>query len=132
MPSDKTTEPTSVPVPQNEKITLAARSFAAYYQKVTASFSKNMENPVAVFTGTGEDKAMTTLHGNNKSVIVPTGGNSSIFLKFEYSKNGERGPFHDAKYVNKPGQTGPLWTITSEDATDNDSNDSYFFILDPS
>lgn len=130
MPCDKTSNPASVPVPQNESITLAARSHASHFQKVTVSFSENMSSPVAVFTGTGEDAAMKA--DGKTSVRVPTGGNSSIFLKFEYSSHGEGGPFQDAKYVCKPVASGVLWTITSEDATDTDDNDTYFYLIDPS
>ena len=116
----------SIAVSKNYTIHLTCLAHAAYHQKVTASFKSDFSSPVAVFTGTGENVAMTSNGATH--VSVGTGSNTKLYAKFEFSKDGTT--FQDAVKVLPPVFTYPVTTTTSEDSVDSDDNDSYFLVID--
>lgn len=124
MSGTSASNPVAVNVTQNHTIYLSCLAHAGYQQKVTASFNADLSNPVAVFTGTGENVPMTS---NGVTLVsVPTGGQQQLYVLFQFSSgNG----YQNAPRVN-PVPNGAVTQITSEDSTDNDDNDSYFLLVD--
>lgn len=101
-------------------------SHAAYYQRVTISYQIRGESYSTIFSGTGEDVPMTDSDGQTTYELVSYRTGYSISCLFEYSTNGETGPFSKA-VVQEPiivqnGDTTTI-TVTSEDSTDHDDND---------
>lgn len=120
------TNPVAVDVSQNHTVYLSCLAHAAYQQKVTASFNADLSNPVATFTGSGENVLMNAAAGQT-TVSVPTGAKQQLYVLFQFSSgNG----FQNAVRVCQPVKAGAVTQVTSEDATDNDDNDSYFLLVD--
>jgi hypothetical protein len=131
MACTSTTNPAQISVKAGTNLHITCLSFAGFYQQVILSFNQNMSNPVGTFTGTGENKPMSA---SGQSVLkVPTGSNTNLYAKFNFSTNGAQGPFQAAS-VCAPVVLGnppdPVFTtVTSEDSSDNDDNDSYLTIV---
>lgn len=125
MPSTPAPNPVAVDVSQNHTVYLSCLAHAGYQQKVTASLNADLSNPVAVFTGSGENVPMTS--GGQAMVSVPTGAKQQLYVLFQFSSgNG----FQNAVRVSQPAKAGAVTQIVSEDSTDNDDNDSYFLLVD--
>lgn len=117
--------PVALTVSQNHTIYLSCLAHAAYQQKVIASFNGDLSNPVAVFTGSGENVLMTTSNGQTVAT-VPTGANQRLYVLFQFSPGGG---FQNAVRVCQPQTAGVVTQVSSEDSIDNDDNDSYFFLV---
>lgn len=128
-----TTNPAPISVDANTTLYVSCVAHAAFYQQVILSFNQNMSSPVATFLGSGEGVPM--LNNGQGLATIPTGTNTKLFAQFNFSKSGSQGPFQPAGTVCKPIVQGSapnpvITSVTSEDATDNDDNDSYLTIID--
>lgn len=129
-----TTNPASISVEANSSLHIFSVAHAAFYQQVILSFDSNMSNPIATFMGSGEGVPMTLPNGE-KFITIATGSNTALYAQFNYSTSGSEGTFVPAVVVCAPivvGQApGPVMiSVTSEDYTDNDDNDTYLTIID--
>ncbi len=120
--------PLPVPVPAGAQVHLNCVSNASYFQRVTLSWPNNS----AVFAGTGENVPMKLNNGQTTLVFGPAEDDFDLSARFEYSTTGPAGPFHLASMsplsVGRRGPFSIVWAA-SEDATDNDHNDSYLTVV---
>jgi hypothetical protein len=123
------TNPVQIPINGDSSGSITCNSHAAYYQRVTLNFL----NTQVVFSGTGEGVPMTTQSGATVYALPPTRQGYSISALFQFSTSGQNGPFQNAVSVQNPiiSQEGntTFISVTSEDSTDNDDNDSYLIIF---
>jgi hypothetical protein len=123
------TNPVQIPINGDSSGSITCNSHAAYYQRVTLNFL----NTQVVFSGTGEGVPMTTQSGATVYPLPPTRQGYSISALFQFSTSGQNGPFQNAVSVQNPiiSQEGntTFISVTSEDSTDNDDNDSYLIIF---
>jgi hypothetical protein len=123
------TNPVQIPINGDSSGSITCNSHAAYYQRVTLNFL----NTQVVFSGTGEGVPMTTQTGAPVYALPPTRQGYSISALFQFSTSGPNGPFQNAVSVQNPiiSQEGntTFISVTSEDSTDNDDNDSYLIIF---
>jgi hypothetical protein len=116
--------PVQIPIPGDSSGSITCNSHAAFYQQVTLQVAGN----TVIFSGTGEGVAMTTQDGSTSYPLPPTRQGYSISALFQFSSSGPKGPFQNAVSVQDPINSPPFITVTSEDSTDNDNNDSYLII----
>lgn len=102
-------------------------SNAAFYQRVTIS----LPDDTLVFKGSGEQVMMTMPDGKTNYIIGKFGTDISVTLTFEYSQQGSEGPFYPVNQTRASQNDGPIhfvYLISTEDATDNDFNDTFVSI----
>jgi hypothetical protein len=123
------TNPVQIPISGDSSGYITCNSHAAYYQRVTLNFLNNQ----VIFSGSGEGVPMTTQTGSPLYDLGATRQNYSISALFQFSTSGPNGPFQNAVSVQDPiiSQDGnsTFITVTSEDSSDNDNNDSYLIIF---
>ena len=129
-----TTNPVSISVEASSSLHIFSVAHAAFYQQVILSFNSDMSNPVATFTGSGEGVPMTLSNGDT-FITIATRNNTALYAQFNYSASGPGGPFVPAVAVCAPVVIGQapspvMISVTSEDHTDNDDNDTYLTIID--
>ena len=90
------TNPVPIPISGNASGGIICNAHAAYYQKVTLSWTILGSTTTVVFSGSGEGVSMTTPDGSTAYDLPPTRQGYSISAKFEYSPNGSSGPFYEA------------------------------------
>ena len=134
MSCQTTTNPVPISVQPGTKLNIICSAFAFFQQQVILSFNQNMSQRIGTFSGSGEQVPMHLANGQT-SLTVSTGSNQTLFAQFNFSDRGPQGPFQPAKVVCAPvvHPINPklvITSVTSEDATDNDDNDSYLIILD--
>ena len=107
-------------------ISVAGSTHAAYRQNVLVTIIGNGQSPVThTFNGTGENVPFPNPFAQG-GVNLP----ATVTFDFTYSANG--GPYNPAprsqpsELYSKPQLK--LYSVTSEDATDNDDNDSYMVL----
>lgn len=106
-------------------------SKASYFQRVTLTLPTGQ----VVFQGTGENMPMTYAPGQGVYELGSSAEPINVTALFEYSASGQSGPFSPAQVQDPVSQKTQLWTIitvTSEDSTDGDDNDSIlsFMLMD--
>ncbi len=119
------TDSVNVTLPGDSTGNLTCIAHAAYFQRVTIALSGQT---LGVFSGSGENKPMLLADGTAVLRVGPNGQAVSLNLTFEFSPSGSGGPFSPAN-VQQPivesSGNATIVTVTSEDSTDNDDNDSY-------
>ena len=102
-------------------IFIAGSTHAAYTQNILVTVNGNNQEPVShTFNGSGENVPFKNPFAKG-SVKLP----ATIVYTFTYSSGGGYNPAprsQQAELYNTP--TIQLYSVTSEDATDNDDNDS--------
>lgn len=123
--------PVSIPISGDSSGLIVCNAHAAYFQRVSLTWSISGSQTTVVFSGSGEGVSMKTQNGSTSAELPATRQGYSISALFEYSTSGSNGPFYQA-VVNDPttisadGTT--IITVTSEDSNDQDNNDSYLII----
>jgi hypothetical protein len=115
-------------VAANSRSVLSATAHAAYYQRVTLTFSDTS----VVLEGTGEGAAMRTPSGEEGIDLPPALAGYEITALFEFSTNGPNGQFQRARVQDPTTVKKSVFTITSitsEDGGDNDNNDTYLTVV---
>lgn len=121
--NDLTTTNTTIPVPPNTDLYMSANSHAANLQQLVFSINGNR----ATFTGSGENVAMQATVNGKRVTGVEFNSGSATSLALAFSYNGGQSPNVQAPLEHNAG-TFVTWTITSEDSTDNDDNDTYALV----
>jgi len=125
------TNPANIQIIQSAGGLISCISNAAYYQRVTLSWTILGSTTTVVFSGSGEDVPMKTSNGATSVSLPAARQNFNISALFEFSTAGPNGPFQQAA-VKDPvvTQSGSMTLIqvVSEDSTDQDFNDSYLTI----
>lgn len=116
--------PVEIPITTQFGGSIACNSHALFYQRVTLQVAGD----TVVFSGSGENVAMTTQDGSISYDLPPSRQGYSITALFQYSTSGPNGVFANANAVNDPIDSPPFIFVTSEDSADNDNNDSYLTI----
>lgn len=101
-------------------------SNAAFYQRVTIVFPDH----TMVFSGGGEEVVMKTDKGERLHIIKKS-EDVEVKMTFEFSQNGPGGPFQPAKQLrlSRHGRgVKRMITVSSEDSTDADFNDTFVSI----
>lgn len=125
------TNPIQINIPGDVQVWITCNSHASFYQRVTLSDIHSADT--VVFSGSGEGVPMKTAEGS--TIYSPSNSRQGYTINalFEYSKTGLNGPFlsslvQDPILPPEEGQ-GTFVTITSEDGSDSDNNDSYLIIF---
>ena len=125
-----TTNPVPIHINGDSSGAIVCNAHAAYFQRVTLTWTVLRSTITVVFSGAGEGTKMTTQDGETAYNIITKQG-ITINALFEYSTTGPNGPFYRAS-VNQPIVNAidnlTIISVTSEDANDNDNNDSYLII----
>lgn len=130
----------SIKIPSSTVTTISAVSNAQYWQIIEVSLHEHNDRGQshnAQFTGNGEGRSMTcTLDGNklgNNWVIDTFLSDRDLDLRFFYKVTPQDTAQNDPKTVIFPGtkSTETTWEsiIKTEDATDNDDNDTYCHVV---
>lgn len=124
------TNPVSIQINGDSNVAIACNSHAAYFQRVTLTWTVLHSTITVVFFGSGEGVPMTTSEGATGYKFTTKQG-ITISALFEYSPTGSSGPFYlgvvqGPNYNQIDGTT--IITTTSEDSNDQDNNDSYLII----
>ena len=127
------TNPASISIGGDSTGTITCMSHAAYYQRVTLTWTILRSSTTVVFTGSGEGVAMKTAQGQTSYELPPTRQGYGITTLFEFSPSGAGGPFQKALALKGPSTSnsgGSTTVITSsEDKNDGDYNDSVLTII---
>ena len=122
------TNPYSLTIPAHDVGIISCDAHASYHQKVTISGFP--DGSTITFSGSGEGVPMKH-DGRTSYSFGPFNDQITLSILFQFSENGTS--FTNGFIRNPPTRIeSGAWTIiniTSEDATDNDDNDSYLHIL---
>ena len=124
------TNPVPIHISGDSNVVITCNSNAAYFQRVTLTWTVLRSQFKVIFSGSGEDKNMTTNEGETIYKFTTKQG-ITINALFEYSPTGSRGPFSQAVVQNPnyvPIDNPTIISVTSEDSNDQDNNDSYLII----
>ena len=122
-----TTNPVPIQINGDSNVAIVCNSHAAYFQRVTLTWTVLRSTIKVVFSGSGK---MTTEEGATGYKFTTQQG-IIINALFEYSPNGSVGPFTKAvvqQPIRNPIGDTTIITVTSEDSNDQDNNDSYLII----
>ena len=125
------TNPVSIPIKGDSSGLIICNAHAAYYQRVTLTWSILGSQTTVIFSGSGEGAPMKTQNGLTSYDLPPTRQGYAISALFEYSPSGPNGPFNNASVkdpIISSGGGSTIITVTSEDSNDQDNNDSYLII----
>ena len=104
-------------IPSDSSYNFSFTSNAAYFQRATVSINGQA---AAVFTGSGENVAMTQ-QGGSTSYGGATRQSVSASVLFEYSPDGSN---YSQSSVAQAWSTSTLVLVGTEDSNDNDNNDT--------
>jgi hypothetical protein len=124
MCDNPTTNPAHISILPNTIVNSSCNAHATFFQQVKLSFKFDMSDPFVTFVGSGEGVTMKPVPPSGTRVNC--GNFSNIFVEFSFSVNGA--PFELAPRVCSGG-LGNFVTLFSEDAVDDDNNDSYLVIF---
>lgn len=127
------TNPATIPISGDSTGSISCQANAAYYQRVTLTWTILRSTTTVVFTGSGEGVAMKTAQGQTSYELPPTRQGYGITALFEFSPSGAGGPFQKALALRGPttSNSGGSTTVvtSSEDKNDGDYNDSVLTIV---
>ncbi len=126
--------PVELFVPANAGCIVSCKAHAVYYQAVHLDWPVELDWPgdSIQFTGSGENTNMTTRNGAITYQINPSPTSYHIRAHFQHSATGPDGPLHDSlvkETESKEFDGTRIIKVTSEDASDNDYNDTYLTLV---
>lgn len=125
--------PVIIPISGDSTGSITCQANAAYYQRVTLTWTILRSTTKVVFSGSGEGVAMKTAQGQTTYNLPPTRQGYGISALFEFSPSGAGGPFQKALAIKGPTTSSSGGTTTvvtsSEDKNDGDYNDSILTVV---
>lgn len=130
--------PVNLIVAAHSSAIVFCNSHASYHQKATLSWTIGKTTTKVVFSGSGENVAMTTASGDSYCLLPATTDSLTVTATFEYSKDGVNYQLSKTgEAVSAPiGTPVPSYSTSgsfviqgTEDATDNDYNDTQLIIV---